>query len=67
MTDQHASCCLCVVLKFSALKSILHKELLQSRGKLKIGQFVSTLEVQLDDVDSPLVTLSMHEMLEGHL
>jgi len=59
------------VLKFSALKSILHKELLpsllQSRGKLKIGQFVSTLAVQLDDVDSPLVTLNMHEMLEGHL
>jgi len=57
------------VLKFSALKSILHKEpsLLQSRGKLKIGQFVTTLAVQLDDIDSPLVMLSMHEMLEGHL
>jgi len=58
------------VLKFSALKSILHKELLpsllQSRGKLEIGQFISTLAVQLDDIDSPLVMLSMPEMLEGH-
>jgi hypothetical protein len=32
-----------------------------------MGQFVSTLAVQLDDVDSPLVMLSMHEMLEGYL
>lgn len=60
-----------VSVMFPALKAILHKELqpslLQSRGKLKRGQFVSTLAVQLDNVDSPLVTLSMHELLEGHL
>lgn len=60
------------VLLYSGLMSTMclsdnMPSLLQLNSKLKRAQFVSGLAMQLDYVESPLVVLSMPEVLEGHL
>jgi hypothetical protein len=56
-----------LVLHFGLVNTNLLPSLLQLNSKLKRAQFVSRLAVQLIYAESPLVILSMHEVLEGHL
>lgn len=56
-----------LVLHLGLVSINLLPSLLQLNGKLKRAEFVSRLAMQLDYVESPLVILSMHEVLEGNL
>jgi hypothetical protein len=56
-----------LVLHLGLISINLLPSLLHLNGKLKRAQFVSRLAMQLDYIESPLVILSMQEVLEGHL